>query len=36
MVEHVQIKDDNWTFASANFETLGNLVCVKASHPDHF
>ena len=36
MVVHVQTKDDNWNFSSAKFETFGNFVCVKATHPDHF
>ena len=34
MVVHVQTKDDNWQFSSAKFDTFGNLVWVKATHPD--
>ena len=26
MVVQVQIKDDNWNFSSAKFETFGSLV----------
>ena len=36
MVVHMQTKDDNWNFSSAKFETFENLVCAKATHPDHF
>ena len=36
MVMHVQTKNDNWNFSSAKVETFNNLVCVKATYPDHF